>query len=203
MRKLNLLVLLWPALSLGATTTLVIPAAWGMANTVSQETSEKRPDRAILDRMIGNWNVDYAIYDEHGNVKHYLGTARYHWILDGAAIQEIWTSDYHGRKRQPYGTTIEFYDGTRHCWTAMWIFPEKGMYYSLSGGETDGSILLLGRDQEGVLQRWSTGDFRQDSFVGRFEISKDGGKTWRLVGINHMYRMKSTGMSDKPHEKRT
>ena len=28
-----------------------------------------RPDQKILDQMIGDWDVDYAIYDEHGNIK--------------------------------------------------------------------------------------------------------------------------------------
>ena len=43
-------------------------------------------------------------------------------------------------------------------------------------------------DDKGVMQRWSDEDFRSNSFVGRFEVSKDGGKTWRLVGLNHMQR---------------
>jgi hypothetical protein len=30
--------------------------------------------------------------------------------------------------------------------------------------------------------------FPQQLVVGRFEVSKDGGKTWRLVGVNHMQR---------------
>ena len=62
---------------------------------------------------------------------------------------------------------------------------------SLSESEVDGRIVLTGNDQEGVLQRWSNQDFRSDSFVGRFEVSKDGGKTWRLVGVNHMQRHKA------------
>lgn len=158
------------------------------ANAAKSEQTYTRPDMKLLDHMIGDWDVDYAIYDEHGNVKHYLGTASYRWILDGAAIQEIWTSDYHGRKAQPYGMTVEFYDAKRKHWTAIWIFPEKGMHYSISGGEVNGRIVLTGNDQQGVLQRWSTGDFRDGSFTGRFEVSKDGGNTWRLVGVNRMQR---------------
>ena len=72
--------------------------------------------------------------------------------------------------------------------TALWVYPEQGMYYSVSGGEEDGRIVLTGEDQQGVMQRWSDEDFRSNSFVGRFEVSKDGGKTWRLVGLNHMQR---------------
>ena len=62
------------------------------------------------------------------------------------------------------------------------------MYYSVSGGEAEGHIVLSGTDQDGLLQRWSNGEFRANSFVGRFDVSRDGGKTWRLVGINQMHR---------------
>jgi hypothetical protein len=81
---------------------------------------------------------------------------------------------------------IDFYDAQHDRWTPIWIYPKQGQHYALSGGETDGRIVLAGRDQEGVLQRWSDGDFRGNTFIGRFEASKDGGKTWRLVGVNHM-----------------
>jgi hypothetical protein len=161
------------------------------AGRAKSEPTYQRPDKKLLDQMIGDWDVDYAIYDEHGGVRHYLGTASFRWILDDKAIQEIWTSDYRGRKTQPYGTTLEFYDAKRQSWTAVWIYPEQSMYFSVGGGEVDGRIVLTGNDQEGVLQRWSNQDFRSDSFVGRFEVSKDGGKTWRLVGVNHMQRHKA------------
>jgi hypothetical protein len=167
-------------------------AATAESATPKSEPAFSRPAKNLLDQLIGDWDVDYAIYDEKGGVKHYLGTANYRTILDGAAIQEIWTSDYHGQKAQPYGTTIEFYDNKRGRWTAMWIFPEQGVYFSVSGGEVDGRIVLTGNDQQGVLQRWSSQDFKADSFTGRFEISKDGGKTWRLVGVNAMQRHKAS-----------
>jgi hypothetical protein len=157
------------------------------APAATTEQTNHRPDQVLLDRLIGTWDVDYTIYDEHGAVRHYVGTAVYQRILDGAAIQEIW-SDSHGRSTQPYGTTLEFYDGKRNRWTALWIYPEQGMYYSVSGGQTGSRIVLTGEDQQGVMQRWTDEDFRTNSFVGLFDVSKDGGKTWRLVGVNHMQR---------------
>lgn len=162
------------------------PAA-SAAAAANPEQANRRPEQTLLDRLIGTWDVDYTIYDENGSVRHYLGTAVYQRILGGAAIQEIW-SDSHGRSTQPYGTTLEFFDGKRNRWTALWVYPQQGMYYSVSGGETGGRIVLTGEDQTGVMQRWSDEDFRSNSFTGRFEVSKDGGKTWRLVGVNHMQR---------------
>ena len=182
--------LVGPSLSLGEPAPSVGSPISGItgSNTGGLDQPSGRPDPKVLDKVIGTWDVDYSIYDKQGRVKHYLGTATYQWILDGAAIQETWTSDYHGRKTQPYGTTIEFFDPARDHWTAIWIYPEKGMYYSLSGGVVEGQIVLTGPDQEGSLERWSTGEFAQDSFVGHFDISNDGGKTWRPIGINQMRR---------------
>ncbi len=146
------------------------------------------PDRKILEQLIGDWDVEYAIYDRHSHVRHYVGTVAYRWLLAGAAIQETWTSADNGRDAEPYGTTIEFFDPKHRCWTAVWVYPEQGMYYSLTGGEIGGRIVLTGDDQHGVLQRWSTGDMHGNSFDGRYDISHDGGKTWQLVGINQMHR---------------
>jgi hypothetical protein len=167
---------------------LMSASAASAAPAATPAQGSQRPAQTLLSHLIGTWDVDYAVYDEHGNVKHYRGAASYRWILDGAAIEETW-SDYKPRKPQPYAKIIDFYDSKHGRWTAIWIYPQQSEYFALSGGEMDGRIVLTGHDQEGALQRWSDGDFRDNTFVGRFEASKDGGKTWRLVGVNHMRRL--------------
>jgi hypothetical protein len=57
-----------------------------------------------------------------------------------------------------------------------------------SGGQGDGGLVLTGRNQSGALERWSTSDIQPDSFVARYETSDDDGKTWRVLGVNHMLR---------------
>lgn len=183
--------ILLPLISFSIISVASAAATSSAASDPSPQATFARPDQKLLDTMMGDWDVDYASYGEDGKVTHYAGTAQFTNILEGAAIQEIWTSDYKGRKAQPYGTTIEFYDGKRKQWTATWIYPAQGSHYSVAGGEIDGRLVLTGVDQEGVLQRWSSQDFAVDSFRGRFEVSKDGGKTWRLVGINQMTRHKA------------
>jgi hypothetical protein len=148
----------------------------------------KVPESALFDRLVGTWDVSYEIYDKDGNVRRYSGQASYAWILDGGALQEVWTSDAHNKEPQPYGTTIGFYDGKRRCWTSVWIYPAQGMTTIVTGSEVDGRIVLTGSDQAGAMQRWSISDIRSDSFVGRFESSTDEGKSWRLLGVNHMHR---------------
>jgi hypothetical protein len=81
---------------------------------------------SLFGRLVGTWDVDYEIYDKDGNVRRYKGQAVYSWILDGGALQEIWTSDAHNKTPQPYSTTIDFYDKKRQSWTVVWIYPAQG-----------------------------------------------------------------------------
>jgi hypothetical protein len=148
----------------------------------------KARESALFNRLVGTWDVSYEIYGKGGKVRRYRGQAIYGWILDGGAMQEIWTSDAHDEEPQPYGTTVGFYDGKRKRWTAVWIYPAQGMTTVVTGGEVDGGIVLTGRDEAGAAQRWSINQIQADSFVWRFESSDDEGKTWRLLGVNHMHR---------------
>jgi hypothetical protein len=145
-------------------------------------------ERALFDRLIGTWDVSYEIYDKDGKVRLYRGGVTYAWILDGGALQEIWTSDAHDKEPQPYGTTISFYDSKRQRWTAIWIYPAQAMSLIVSGNAVNGGIELSGHDAAGAIQRWLLNDFQADSFTARFDVSDDEGKTWRRLGVNHMRR---------------
>ncbi len=147
----------------------------------------KAAEMALFDRLAGTWDVGYDIYDKDGKVRPYHGQVMYSRILDGAALQEIWTSDAHDKQPQPYSTTISFLDSKRQRWTEVWVYPAKGYTSILSGGEAHGAIVLTGRDTDGTIQRTTMQDIQADSFICRFESSSDEGKTWRLVGVNHMH----------------
>jgi hypothetical protein len=145
-------------------------------------------ERALFERLIGTWDVSYEIYDKDGKVRLYRGGVTYAWILDGGALQEIWTSDAHDKVPQPYGTTISFYDSKRQRWTAIFIYPAQAMTLIVGGNAVDGGIELTGRDAAGAIQRWLLNDFQAESFTARYDASSDDGKTWRLLGVNHMRR---------------
>jgi len=145
------------------------------------------PERVLYDRLIGTWDVTYVIYDKDGKVRRLPGQVAYSWILDGAVLQEIW-SDLDGTRVNPYATTIGYEDAKHGHWTAVWVYPEAGMPTVVTGSVVDGSLVLMGHDPDGALQRWSIGSVEGDSFSARYESSQDEGKTWRLVGINYMKR---------------
>lgn len=182
---------------IGITAVIVaigVTASAGCQTAVSQKAGSvtDRPaeasQRSLFGRLVGTWDVDYEIYGKDGTVRRYKGQAVYSWILDGGALQEIWTSDAHDKTPQPYSTTIDFYDKKRQSWTVVWIYPAQGVTTIVTGGETDGRILFTGRDQAGAMQRWSATDIQTDSFLWRYESSKDEGKSWQLLGVNHMHR---------------
>ena len=146
------------------------------------------PQSALFGRFVGTWDVSYETYDKDGSVRRNRGQVIFGWILDGWALQEIWTSDAHDKEPKPFGTSIRFYDSKRQRWTEVWIYPAQGMTTIMSGGEGDGRIVLTGHDDAGAMMRWSFNDIKTDSFVWRGELSNDEGKTWRLQGENHIHR---------------
>lgn len=148
----------------------------------------KSPQSPLLQQLVGTWDVRFEFIDKTGKARTNRGQVHYSWILDGKGLQEIWSSDASNPEPRPFGTTVDFYDPKHQRWTAVWIYPDEGTTMVTTGGDVDGAFVLTGRDQSGALQRWSTSIIEPDAAMGRFEISRDDGKTWREVGVNHMRR---------------
>jgi hypothetical protein len=159
-----------------------------MSHTASHASAASAANKALFERFVGTWDVSYEIFDKDGKTRTYRGQVTYKWILDGRALQEVWTSDSLSKEPQPYSTSIGFQDGKRDRWTEVWIYPAQGMTLSVSGVAEGERIVLTGRDDAGANQRWEIGDIQADSFVYHFEVSTDEGKTWRALGVNHMRR---------------
>ncbi|MGH9391548.1 MAG: hypothetical protein ACRD1Z_18245, partial [Vicinamibacteria bacterium] len=78
--------------------------------------------------------------------------------------------------------------------------PEYGLLTTLEGGAEGEAIVLRGTDSDGSSLRWSFNDMGADSFVWRGEISRDGGKSWRLEEDHHMRRRSGSYLSDTSFE---
>jgi hypothetical protein len=152
----------------------------------ANDPQKKIPRNALFDQLIGTWDVRYEIFDKDGKVRRDRGQVRYSWILDGKALQEIWSSASESTDSQPFGTTIDFYDLKRQRWTAVWIYPAQGMTSMMSGGEVNGSFVLTGHNESGALERWSTSITSPDSIAVRADVSDDDGKTWRPMGVSYL-----------------
>jgi hypothetical protein len=159
----------------------------GCRELAAEESKTRIPKSALFDQLVGTWDVLYEFTDKDGKAKRDQGQVNYRWILEGEALQEIWTS-VSENGLQPFGTTINFYNRKRQRWTAVWVYPTESMTLIMTGGDVNGSFVLTGHDESGALQRWSTNIVETNSIVIRLDISNDEGKTWRPGGASYLHR---------------
>jgi len=154
-------------------------------------SATKAGKSVVLAQLAGKWDVRYEFVDKAGRQRVDNGQVTYTWILDGKALQEVWTSDSEnkGKEARPFGTSINFFDPKQQHWTAVWVYPAQGETWTMSGGDVDGQFVMTGHDMTGALQRWTTRIASPDTVIGRFDISHDEGKTWKEVGLNQMQRV--------------
>ena len=144
----------------------------------------------IFDTFVGTWDCDFTHFDEDGSVKErYPGHVTFGWILEGQALQDVWTGDARdGRGERQVGTSVRFFDPNTQQWTVVWILPESAVVVTVSGGEVDGRIVLEGDSEAGSRRRWSFNDIHESSFTWCGERSTDGGRTWTLLADYRMTR---------------
>src|SRR5262245_503481 len=148
----------------------------------------------IFDPIIGDWDFDCTIYPDKGDSYDFAGEWKFDWILDGAAIQDVWIGYKEGRApgQRHMGTTLRFYDPKIDQWQVMFIVPISGKIIQLKGGAQGDRIVLDGIDVTGAALRWSFNDIKPDSFLWRGETSYDGGKSWRTEQIMKLRRKRTT-----------
>ena len=150
-----------------------------------------------FDRFIGTWDCDYANFKDDGTTERSHGQVVFGWILDGRAVQDVWSwVDEMIRKRserlerrfdsstarQENGASFGFHrkrESSRH-WPA---------------GERATGSCWKGLSDDGAAVRWSFNDIRPDSFVWRGEKSRDYGKSWKPTGEYQMRRSKAPVVS--------
>jgi hypothetical protein len=142
-----------------------------------------------FDRVVGTWDADYSVHAEDGSVRHSKGEVRFSWVLDGRALEDMFISypKRSGDERQIV-TAVRFFDAKAGVWRVAFAAPALGVSTTLEGGAEGDRIVLRGKDSEGSSLRWSFNDIRRDSFTWRGEVSRDGGKTWRLEEEHRLKR---------------
>ena len=138
-----------------------------------------------FDRFVGAWDLDCDLYTEDGKTTHFRGSWIFGWVLEGYIMQDVLIE---GDALARRGTTVRFYDAKVKEWRIVWIPPLSGNVITLKGGAVGDRIVLLGRDVNGSMLRWSFNDIQADSFLWRGETSSDGGKTWRTEQVMRLRR---------------
>jgi hypothetical protein len=159
----------------------------------------------VFDRFVGTWDCDFANFDDDGRVKRAQGRVVFGWIVDGRAVQDVWTwfPNGWGGKERGIGTTVRFFDAKLKKWRIVWVLPEARVIQTLIGGAVGDRIVLEGMTDDGASLRWSFNDIRNDSFVWRGEKSRDGGKTWRPTGEYQMRRRSTSALGSEDRSQRT
>ena len=144
----------------------------------------------LFDRFVGSWDCEYSIFADDGAATRFSGELLFGWILDGRALQDIWISyprSGAGAERN-IGTSVRIFDEKSGEWRVVWVAASFGSMITLHGGAEGDRIVLRGTDNDGSELRWSFNDIRPDSFVWRGELSRHGGKSWRLQEEHRMRR---------------
>ena len=150
----------------------------------------------LFDRFVGTWDCNYAEFATDGSVNRFPGEVRFGWIIDGRALQDIWIwydpSEGESGSRRGIGTSVRFVDSSSGLWRVVWVAPASNRILILQGRQVGERIVLEGQDDDGSKRRWSFNEIRDDSFVWRGEVSRDGGKSWELTAEYRLTRRPPT-----------
>lgn len=147
----------------------------GQSQDVSQEQSDTA---AYFDFWLGTWRV---FYDQGEGVKEY-GTNVIDKILDGTVVRENFELTSGGNAGFK-GTSLSVFQPRFNRWKQAWV-DNQGGYFDFEGEFTDDKRIfktqIFGRQGKEIQQRMVFYDITQNSFTWDWEMSEDGGKSWRL-----------------------
>jgi hypothetical protein len=144
----------------------------------------------VFGRLVGTWDGEYTEFSKNGQETRSSGEWIFGWVMDGRAIQDLFIIHPSAARTERYiGTTLRYFDPKSGSWSVTFVDPENGAVETLTGGAVgDDRIVLLSHEEGGKGRRWSLEDIRPDSWVFRDEGTHDGGKTWRLLEVDHLKR---------------
>ncbi len=144
----------------------------------------------VFGRLVGSWNGEYTEFSPDSTPSRSSGEWTFGWVMGGRAIQDLFVIFPSAAHKQGFvGTTLRYFDPMSGTWSVTFIDPENHSVATLTGGAVgDDRIVLHGEAKDGKQTRWSFEDIRPDSWVFRDEVTRDGGKTWRLREEDRMTR---------------
>ena len=142
---------------------------------------ELKDELALFGQFVGDWDVlENRYLQDDGTWSTERGRIHWRWILEGRAMQDVWTSvDENTGEELPWGTTGRFYDSKIDAWRSTWVSPRQGAVKAFIGRKLGEEIVLERKSDEGYLVKWIFSEITGDSFRWRSEENRDG-KTWTL-----------------------
>jgi hypothetical protein len=154
-----------------------------IANTPNSDHADKL---MLFGQFVGDWEVDFTVYERGGSEKTVKAEWHFGWVLEGRAIQDVFIvprrtdRDNSNWTRDDYGTCLRFYDPTLDYWRVVWVSPRHGEIIILNGQKIGDEIVLEGKDLDHTPMRWIFSNINSNSFHWRRVFSTDGGTTWQL-----------------------
>jgi len=150
------------------------------------------PERAakleLYGWLVGHWEFDIETMPEDGTTHRGHGEIHANWVLQGRAIQDVWTIP-RLRDRRPgieplpgagnwYGTTLRIYDPQLDAWRILWSDPAINFFSQQIGRAQGADIVQTGPDPRGGTTRWTFSRIEKDSFHWTAERAADD-RNWR------------------------
>ena len=128
-----------------------------------------------FDFWLGEWEANWI--DAEGNMM--IGSNTISKDLDGKVIRESFSHPASNYQR----TSISVFNQSDSTWRQAWA-DNTGNYVDFKGVVSDGIRVFQAEaimsGEEKVIRRMIFYNIQPDSFDWDWEISKDGGKTWKL-----------------------
>ena len=137
----------------------------------------------LFGKFVGDWDILECKYlQDDGKWSNDRGEIHWRWILEGKAVQDVWSIiDKETQRVIPGGTTVRFYDPKIDAWRSTWISPDQGVVNTFIGRNVGEEIVLdLVNHEEDRLDRWIFSEITPTTFRWRGEQSTDFGKTWKI-----------------------
>lgn len=151
------------------------------------EQSEKL---ALFGQFVGDWEItEWRTLEKDGKWAVGRGEVHWRWILEGRAVQDVWsTFDPNSGRMVPLGTTLRFYDSKLDAWQSIWISPVNHVARPFIGRQVGKEIVLEAKNARGVPIRWIFSEITNDSFRWRAEEQQSSASDWLMNEEMHIRR---------------
>lgn len=144
----------------------------------------------LFGQFVGDWTISSRFPRPDGSEIRGTGALHVRWILEGRALQDIFSVNRGDPPREtPVGTTVRYYDDKIDAWHVVWLSPYQGVERAFVARLVGEEIVLQGTTPEGYAERWVFSNITPDSFRWHSEETHDHGVTWLLTEESRMQRV--------------
>jgi len=137
---------------------------------------------SLFGQFVGDWDiVEWRNLEPDGRWSTGAGELHWRWILEGRAVQDVWsTSDRASGRPVPLGTTLRFYDPKIDAWHSIWVSPVNHVARSFVARKVGPEIVLESKNARGIPIRWIFSEITHDSFRWRAEEQQASTSGWLM-----------------------